>query len=97
MCLLFTQVREHPKYHVLQAKIQKNNGELEKAMKSLDTAMNFVKAQRVFSEEERKSPLEFGLSDKLSLYLDLATVYRGLGKHDDAKRMMDDALVEFKV
>ncbi|CAG7785177.1 unnamed protein product, partial [Allacma fusca] len=91
------KVREHPKYHLLLARVQKHNGELEKALKTLDGAMNLVRSsKKTFMETERTSPVEFGVADNLALYLELVTVYRAMGKPEEAKKMMEDALIQFK-
>ena len=91
------KVREHPKYHLLLARVQKHNKEYEKALKTLDGAMKLVRASHRSFSEEKSSPVEFGLSDNMALYLELVAVYRAMGKQDDAKRIMEEAMIQFKV
>ena len=90
-------MREHPKYHLLLARVQKYNKEYEKGLKTLDGAMRLVRTSHRTFMEEKSSPVEFGLSDNMALYLELVSVYRAMGKQEEAKRVMEEAMIQFKV
>lgn len=56
-----------------------------------------VKASDKSFSDFRSTPVEFGTSDKMTLYMEIIAVYRQLGRTDEANNFMQDALNEFKV
>ncbi|CAL8141155.1 unnamed protein product [Orchesella dallaii] len=90
------KIREHPKYQLLLAKVQRQRGENDKALKQLQDALVLIQSGRGILSENQNSPVDFGLSDKMALYMELIAVLRQLGKSEDANVIMQDALGEFK-
>ncbi|ODN01250.1 Tetratricopeptide repeat protein 21B [Orchesella cincta] len=90
------KIREHPKYQLLLAKVQRQRGENDKALKQLQGALVLIQSGRGVLSENQNSPVDFGLSDKMALYMELIAVLRQLGKSDEANAIMQDALGEFK-
>jgi len=97
-----TQVREHPKYHLLLATVQRHKGDMEKAKKTLEKALGLVKSINSESSSQKgarggANVMDFNNSDKASLYLELMAVFRALGNYEEANGLMQQALQEFKV
>jgi len=77
--------------------VQRHRGENDKALKQLQGALVLIQNGRGVLAESQNSPVDFGLSDKMALYMELIAVLRQLGKSDEANAIMQDALGEFKV
>ena len=97
------EVREHPIYHLINAKVQKEKGEVKEAIETLQTAMNLA-AMGVVNKDKQKKPgsssgarVEFSRNDRISLYLELSDCYRLSGKNQEATRVMQEAMTEYQV
>ncbi len=91
------EVRDHPIYHLINAKVQKEQGATQEAIATLQTAMNLL------NKEKNKKPggsaskrIEFSKNDRISLYLELADCYRLTGQNQEATRIMQEALGEYQ-
>ncbi|KAJ8306896.1 hypothetical protein KUTeg_014980 [Tegillarca granosa] len=87
------EVRDHPLYHLIKARILKKQGELAEAVKTLQTAMTLpgkgapvrkVKAQ------------DISVNDRVSVFLELAEAHRLLGEQHEAAKVMQDAINAFQ-
>ena len=88
------EVRDHPIYHLINAKVMKSNGNLQDAIKTLQTALNLVNRKKQGSAGKAK--VEFSTTDKVSVYLELAEAYRETGQNQEASRIMNEAMSEFQ-
>jgi hypothetical protein len=48
-------------------------------------------------QESRGTPVEFGLSDKMNLYMELIALHRQNGNAEESNNVMQEAMLEFKV
>ncbi|KAK8788407.1 hypothetical protein V5799_021812 [Amblyomma americanum] len=89
------EVREKPIFHIIKAKILKEQGEYQEAVQLLNAAMALCAPPgSTASNKNRKQ--ELTSSDKLSLYLELADVYNKLDQQHEAVRVMQEAAEEFR-
>ena len=88
------EVRDHPIYHLINAKVMKTNGNLQDSIKTLQTALNLVNKKKQGSAGKAK--VEFSTTDKVSVYLELAEAYRETGQNQEASRIMNEAMSEFQ-
>jgi len=86
------EVRDHPIYHLINAKVLKTQGNTTEAIKTLQTALNLVNRKK---GSAGKSKTEFSMTDKVSVYLELAEAYRQTGQNQEASRIMNDAMSEY--
>ena len=87
------EVRDHPIYHLINAKVMKTNGNIQESIKTLQTALNLVNRKKVGSAGKQKG--DFSMTDKVSVYLELAEAYRQTGQNQEASRIMNEAMSEF--
>ena len=87
------EVRDHPIYHLINAKVMKTNGNIQDSIKTLQTALNLVNRKKVGSAGKQKG--DFSMTDKVSVYLELAEAYRQTGQNQEASRIMNEAMSEF--
>ncbi|UYV83543.1 TTC21B [Cordylochernes scorpioides] len=91
------EIRDKPQFHLIRAKIQKEQGNLEEAIKTLKVGMVVA---GIKASSGKKTPRnkyeETTLSDKVSLYLELAECHRKLGQHHEAAKIMQDAINDFQ-
>ncbi|KAL3234174.1 hypothetical protein MRX96_022693 [Rhipicephalus microplus] len=80
------EVREKPIFHIIKAKILKEQGDYQEAVQLLNAAMALCTAPAS----------KLTSSDKLSLYLELADVYGKLDQQHEAVRVMQEAANEFR-
>ncbi|KAH6929544.1 hypothetical protein HPB50_002626 [Hyalomma asiaticum] len=89
------EVREKPIFHIIKAKILKEQGDYQEAVQLLNAAMALCTTPAsTASRKNRKQ--ELTSSDKLSLYLELADVYGKLDQQHEAVRVMQEAANEFR-
>ena len=88
------EVRDHPIYHLINAKVLKTNGNLQDAIKTLQTALNLVNRKKQGSAGRNK--VDFSTTDKVSVYLELAEAFRQTGQNQEASRIMNEAMNEFQ-
>ena len=87
------EVRDHPIYHLINAKVMKTNGNIQDSIKTLQTALNLVNRKKMGSAGKEK--VDFSMTDKVSVYLELAEAYRQTGQNQEASRIMNEAMSEF--
>ncbi len=84
------EVRNHPIYHLINAKVQKEQGQVKEAIETLNTAMDLV------SKSSKDSNKDFSTSDRLSLYLELSDCHRMEGNNQEAARVMQEAMTAYQ-
>ncbi|KAL3836422.1 hypothetical protein ACJMK2_021855 [Sinanodonta woodiana] len=93
------EVREHPIYNLIRARIQKKQGEIAEAIKTLQIAMGLpgVKSSGGKGGQARRQPkTEISVNDRVSVFLELAEAHRMLGEQPEAAKVMQDAINEFQ-
>ncbi|XP_043922881.1 tetratricopeptide repeat protein 21B-like [Protopterus annectens] len=88
------QVREQPLYHLIKARALKKMGNIPEAVKTLKIIMSLPGMKRVGGEKSKAANIS--ISDKVSVYLELAEVLSLNGEQHEATKVMQDALNEFK-
>ncbi|KAM4687801.1 tetratricopeptide repeat protein 21A [Discoglossus pictus] len=82
------KVREHPLYYFIKARVLKNTGDLPEAIKNIKMTMSLPELKR------GKSSV-ISVSERASIYLELAELLRLNGEQHEATKVMQDALHEF--
>lgn len=93
------EVRDHPLYHLIKARIQKKQGENEEAVKTLQIAMALpgVKGGKSGSAGSRRpAKIVISVNDRVSVFLELAEAHRLLGNQHEAAKVMQDAINDFQ-
>lgn len=88
-------VREKPQFHLIKAKIQKQQGLLTDAVKTLQTGMSLA-GLKPSSAGGKRARQDTSTNDKVSLYLELAEAYRCLNQQHEAMKVMQDATNAFQ-
>ena len=88
------EVRDHPIYHLINAKVMKTNGNLTDAIKTLQVALSLVNRKK--QGRAGRVKVDFSTTDKVSVYLELAEAYRQTGQNQEASRIMNEAMSEFQ-
>uniref|UniRef100_A0A915PRR2 Tetratricopeptide repeat protein 21B n=1 Tax=Setaria digitata TaxID=48799 RepID=A0A915PRR2_9BILA len=83
------KVREHPLYHLIRAKIQKNSKQIAASIQTLQKAIQLplFKAE----ESKKREKLEVVDTDRIAIYLELMDSYQQLGQLAEANEVMKDA------
>ncbi|XP_060575597.1 tetratricopeptide repeat protein 21B-like isoform X3 [Ruditapes philippinarum] len=92
------EVRDHPLYHLIKARIQKKQGDNEEAVRTLQMAMSLpgIKGNKPGSAASRRpAKTTIGVNDRVSVYLELAEAHRLLGNQHEAAKIMQDAINDF--
>ncbi|CAD5116982.1 DgyrCDS5817 [Dimorphilus gyrociliatus] len=89
------EVREHPLYHLIKARIFKKQEDYEQARNTLQAAMQLpgVKSN---SQQTNKKKISISTNDRVSVFLELAEAHRHLDEQHEAAKVMQDALNEFQ-
>uniref|UniRef100_A0A914W2S6 Tetratricopeptide repeat protein 21B n=1 Tax=Plectus sambesii TaxID=2011161 RepID=A0A914W2S6_9BILA len=97
------QVRDHPLYHLIKARIQKRSNHMEGAVQQLEAAMalpgfksNKGGGEQVVTKAGKTSRLELTESDRVAIYLELIDCLQALNRTEEATKLMHTALEEFK-
>ena len=85
------EVRDHPIYHLINAKVLKEQGNLQDCIKTLQTALNLVNRKRGSAGAKK----EFSTTDRVSVFLELAEAYRLTNQNQEASRIMNEAMSEY--
>ena len=85
------EVRDHPIYHLINAKVLKEQGNLQDCIKTLQTALNLVNRKRGSAGKNK----EFSSTDRASVFLELAEAYRLTNQNQEASRIMNEAMSEY--
>ncbi|XP_012939708.1 tetratricopeptide repeat protein 21B isoform X2 [Aplysia californica] len=93
------QVRDHPLYHLILARILKKQGDSAEAVKTLQMAMALPGVKKIGSRSEsgKKSRVEqISVNDRVSVFLELAEAHRQQNEQHEAAKVMQDAINEFQ-
>lgn len=91
------QVRENPMYHLLNGIVQRNVQQNEEALKSFDYAMRLIdmgeiKKLSISEGGGRMNGHTVGLSDLVTLYLEMAKTHTALNQQPEAAKLMEEAM-----
>ncbi|KAK3106370.1 hypothetical protein FSP39_018677 [Pinctada imbricata] len=91
------EVRDHPLYHLIKARILKKSGEMADAVKTLQIAMALpgVKKSGKGTSQKKAKVQEISVNDRVSVFLELAEAHRVLGEQHEAAKVMQDAINTF--
>ncbi|XP_078334497.1 tetratricopeptide repeat protein 21B-like isoform X7 [Crassostrea virginica] len=91
------EVRDHPLYHLIKARILKKSGDSAEAVKTLQMAMVLpgVKTSGKGSMPKKGKVLDISTNDRVSVFLELAEAHTALGETHEAAKVMQDAINEF--
>ncbi|CAB4022833.1 tetratricopeptide repeat 21B-like, partial [Paramuricea clavata] len=90
------QVRDSPQYHLIKACVHKNLGNHEECIKTLNTAMALPGVKKAIpAGQGGKKASSLTLSDRVSVYLELAGAHSQLNHGHEAAKIMQDAMNEF--
>ncbi|CAB4063816.1 TTC21B [Lepeophtheirus salmonis] len=87
------QVQNHPMYHLINAKVLKENESINEAVNTLKTALTILESKEPSSSSEK---INFTSADKVSLYIELAECLRLSGHPNEALKVIQDAINEYK-
>lgn len=92
------QVRESPMYHLLNGIVQKSSHQHEEALKSFEQAMT-IKGLTGAMEQMRivggRGGVSLGVSDQVTLHLEMAQSHSLLNQQAEARTVMDRAMKRF--
>lgn len=91
------EVRDHPLYHLIKARILKKSGDSAEAVKTLQMAMTLpgVKAAGKGPMAKKGKMPDISTNDRVSVFLELAEAHTALGETHEAAKVMQDAINEF--
>ncbi|XP_069067179.1 tetratricopeptide repeat protein 21A isoform X1 [Pleurodeles waltl] len=87
------KVRDYPLYHLIKARALKMTGDLPEAIKTLKMIMNLPEMRKGESKKGKGSGIS--ISERVSIYLELAEVLRLNGEQHEATKVMQDAIHQF--
>lgn len=91
------KIREHPIYHMITAMVQKTSGNLSECINSLKLAMGAAEAKNPVNKNDgKKSEFMLLSHDKVTLYLELIDAYQKNNQTNEAIKIMESAIKEFK-
>lgn len=88
-------VRDHPRYHLLLARVQRQRKELDAALSSLRLAM-ILSGMRPSSAGAKRSKFPFHLAEKAATYMELFSVFAMSGQKEEAGQVIQEALQELQ-
>lgn len=84
------QIKNHPTYHLIKARIYKQQGNIQEALKTLQLAMQLPGVKK-----QSKTSNDISLQDRASVYLELADIFLLNKLQHEATKTMQDAINEF--
>ncbi|KAF0296468.1 Tetratricopeptide repeat protein 21B [Amphibalanus amphitrite] len=91
------EIKDHPLFHLIRARIQKREKQAQEAIQTLHTAIQLAGlTSRLVKGSTPKSKIDVNDNDKVSIYLELADAYRMANQEADAKQIMEEATLMFK-
>ncbi|XP_063424970.1 tetratricopeptide repeat protein 21B-like [Mytilus trossulus] len=92
------QIKDHPLYHLIKARILKKQGDLAEAVKTLQLAMVLpgVKITGRTAMQKKGKVQDISVIDRVSVFLELAEAHRLLDEKHEAAKVMQDAINEFQ-
>ncbi|XP_048474316.1 tetratricopeptide repeat protein 21B-like [Rhincodon typus] len=89
------QVRDHPAYHVIKARALKKMGKITEAITTLKMAISLPGVRRSPTRKGNWAPANISMSDRASVYLELADAQHLNGEQHEATKVLQDAIHEF--
>lgn len=93
------QVRDSAMYHLLNGIVQKSLQQYEEALKSFEQAMQLTglagEMSQLQIDKKSSSGGTLGLSDQVTLYLEMAQTHSALNQQSEATILMDEAMKRF--
>ncbi|GFN94695.1 tetratricopeptide repeat protein 21b-like [Plakobranchus ocellatus] len=93
------QVRDHPLYHLIRARILKQQGETAEALTTLQMAMALpgvkISGAKGSSSGRKAKSDQITTTDRVSVFLELAEAHRLQNEQHEAAKVMEDAIHEF--
>ncbi|KAM4028837.1 tetratricopeptide repeat protein 21A isoform 2-T2 [Anomaloglossus baeobatrachus] len=88
------KMREHPFYHLIKARVLKQTGKLSEASQMLRMCMSLPEMRRGAARRGESDALS--ISDRVSVYLELAELLRLNGEQHEATKIIQDAIHAFR-
>ncbi|CAH3021819.1 unnamed protein product [Porites evermanni] len=88
------EVRNHPLYHLIKARVQKKMGHPEESVSTMQAAMNLPGVKKAAPKSQSKK-IAITSSDRAAVYLELVDAHMEAGQLHEATKVMQDALEEF--
>uniref|UniRef100_A0A0R3RUA2 Tetratricopeptide repeat protein 21B n=1 Tax=Elaeophora elaphi TaxID=1147741 RepID=A0A0R3RUA2_9BILA len=83
------KVREHPLYHLIRAKLQKNSKQIAASVQTLQKATELPSFKA--SQSKKREKLEVVDADRIAIYLELMDSYQQLGQLAEVDAVMKEA------
>ncbi|EJD76093.1 tetratricopeptide repeat protein 21B [Loa loa] len=83
------KVREHPLYHLIRAKLQKNSKQIAASIQTLQKATELTSFKA--NESKKRENLEVVDADRIAIYLELMDSYQQLGQLAEVDAVMKEA------
>ncbi|XP_076249317.1 tetratricopeptide repeat protein 21B [Calliopsis andreniformis] len=87
------KIRDNPIYHLITGIVQKENKDIETAIKSFQTAMSYMELQ---SHENTFEAVYISTSDMATLYLELISAYGQMRHFNEAIVLIQDAKMKLE-
>ena len=98
------EVRDHPLFHLINAKVQKDQGNINEAEKTLKRALDLAKKEADNASKSKKpesagsKKVVFSSTDLATIYLELSDCYRIQNKSQESTRFdFSQLLHNFKI
>ena len=98
------EVRDHPLFHLINAKVQKDQGNINEAEKTLKRALDLAKKEADNASKSKKpesagsKKVVFSSTDLATIYLELSDCYRIQNKSQESTRFdFSQILHNFKI
>lgn len=86
------KIREHPLYHLINAMVHKENGNITECITSLKNVMD----SSGLKPGSKATEFELSISDKVMLYLELADAYQLNNQPHEAGKIIQEAMEQFQ-
>ncbi|XP_031832068.1 tetratricopeptide repeat protein 21B [Nomia melanderi] len=86
------KIRDNPIYHLIIGIVQKENKDIESAIKSFQTAMSYAGLQ---PRESKLETVHISASDTATLYLELISAYGKMRRFNEAITLIQEANLRF--
>ncbi|PVD35924.1 hypothetical protein C0Q70_02893 [Pomacea canaliculata] len=92
------EVRDHPLYYLISARILKKQGDIKEAAQMLKQAMALpgIKSSVKSAGKKGGKVSDISVNDRVSVFLELAEAHRMLDEQHEAAKVMQDAINEFQ-
>ncbi|KAM3929225.1 tetratricopeptide repeat protein 21A [Leptodactylus fuscus] len=88
------KMREHPSYHLIKARVLKQTGNLAEATRVLRMCMSLPEMKRGAAARQKSDSLS--ISERVSVYLELAELLCLNGEQHEATKIIQDAIHAFR-